>query len=227
MTSGGFWGLIQCHPMNAPTSKFITCRCRHCNKGIEFDASDFQKGETRNAVCPHCHLETILFVPANSKPPEDKPVPPITNSFKGTLLDYSIQTNKGIISGDNGQRYSFQGSDWKEVSKHPTKGDRVDFIAVGQTASEIYEIAGTQSSPAFASTHGKRPTEYQGFYRSSDEKTLGGVCGGLAHKTGFNRSGWQIIFVFLSLLWLMGVVVYIVMWVGFKALPTKGIKFSD
>jgi hypothetical protein len=53
--------------MNKPASKFITCRCQHCDGGIEFDASTFDKGETRTATCPHCGLETILFVPAPPK----------------------------------------------------------------------------------------------------------------------------------------------------------------
>ena len=30
------------------------------------------------------------------------------------------------------------------------------------------------------------PSEYSGIYRSSDEKILVGLCGGLAHKLGFN-----------------------------------------
>lgn len=44
------------------TSRFVTCRCHHCKGGIEFDASDFQAGETRPVECPHCHKETIVYV---------------------------------------------------------------------------------------------------------------------------------------------------------------------
>lgn len=42
---------------------FVTCACRVCNKHIEFDASDLAPGETRNIECPHCNMETVLFVP--------------------------------------------------------------------------------------------------------------------------------------------------------------------
>jgi hypothetical protein len=45
------------------SARFVTCHCQHCNGAIEFDATDFAKGETRAAECPHCRLETILFVP--------------------------------------------------------------------------------------------------------------------------------------------------------------------
>lgn len=43
--------------------QFVICPCRHCNGKIEFDASRFEKGETRAAECPHCHMETLLFIP--------------------------------------------------------------------------------------------------------------------------------------------------------------------
>jgi len=55
------------NPPNEPPH-FVICRCQHCDGNIEFDACDFDKGETRNAECPHCHLETVLFIP-QSKPP--------------------------------------------------------------------------------------------------------------------------------------------------------------
>ena len=49
---------------NAPNeTRFVVCRCQHCDGGIEFDANGFEKGETRTADCPHCNLETIIFVP--------------------------------------------------------------------------------------------------------------------------------------------------------------------
>jgi Holliday junction DNA helicase RuvB len=44
------------------TPRFVICRCHHCDGGIEFDASDFQAGETRPVECPHCHKETIISV---------------------------------------------------------------------------------------------------------------------------------------------------------------------
>jgi hypothetical protein len=57
--------------MDAPAnkSKFVTCQCQHCEGHIEFDGSDFQKGETRKAECPHCHLETVISVPKQRVPP--------------------------------------------------------------------------------------------------------------------------------------------------------------
>ncbi len=45
--------------MKASDPKFAKCSCQYCNGHIEFDAA--QAGET--SACPHCGLETKLFVP--------------------------------------------------------------------------------------------------------------------------------------------------------------------
>jgi hypothetical protein len=49
--------------------QYVTCHCEHCDGGIEFDASGFDKGETRAVECPHCHHETVIFVPEQEKTP--------------------------------------------------------------------------------------------------------------------------------------------------------------
>jgi hypothetical protein len=62
--------------MNIPpdaSPRFVTCPCQYCNGGIEFDASDLQKGETCSVQCSHCLLETIIFVPPSIAPPPVSP----------------------------------------------------------------------------------------------------------------------------------------------------------
>lgn len=55
--------------------------------------------------------------------------------MKGSILDFSIQTNTGIISGDDQNRYNFTGAEWR--GQHPpARGDRVDFD-VDNTGSAI------------------------------------------------------------------------------------------
>ena len=49
--------------------------------------------------------------------------------MKGSILDFSIQHNTGFISGDDNQRYSFNGADWRS-ERPPSRGDRVDFIVI-------------------------------------------------------------------------------------------------
>lgn|ERR1035437_372053 len=64
--------------MEASQTNYVTCKCQNCNGVIEFDASNFAKGETRTVECPHCHLETIIFAHLSSAPspsPTNKPAP--------------------------------------------------------------------------------------------------------------------------------------------------------
>jgi len=57
--------------------------------------------------------------------------------MKGKILDYSIQESKGLIAGDDGNRYSFQNSEWKGA-KAPSINQRVDFEIDGKNATGIY-----------------------------------------------------------------------------------------
>lgn len=62
--------------------------------------------------------------------------------MKGTILDFSIQNNNGIISGEDQKRYTFTGSEWKD-SVSPQRGIKVDFDLdmVGQAVG-IYKVLG-------------------------------------------------------------------------------------
>ena len=57
--------------------------------------------------------------------------------MKGKILDYSIQESKGIISGDDGQRYSFENKEWKS-SELPKVNQVVDFEVDEKNAKGIY-----------------------------------------------------------------------------------------
>lgn len=66
----------------------------------------------------------------------------------GQILDYSIQTNTGFISGDDGNRYTFTGADWEE-SGPPRVGTRVDFASEGNVATAIYnELPANNAAPS-------------------------------------------------------------------------------
>lgn len=57
--------------------------------------------------------------------------------MKGTILDYTLQQSKGLISAEDGQRYHFTNAEWKS-SEFPAAGQAVDFEADGDEAVEIY-----------------------------------------------------------------------------------------
>lgn len=65
--------------------------------------------------------------------------------MRGTVLNFSIQTNQGFISGDDGKRYNFVGSDWN-LSNTPIQGARVDFDVDNNRAFSIYEDPTTTSA---------------------------------------------------------------------------------
>lgn len=57
--------------------------------------------------------------------------------MKGSILEFSIQTNEGLISGDDNQRYQFTGSEWR-ASEAPTRGMRVDFEPRDLVATGVF-----------------------------------------------------------------------------------------
>ena len=67
--------------------------------------------------------------------------------MKGQVLDFSIQTNSGIISGEDQNRYQFSGTEWRD-QKPPARGDSVDFSHDNAgNALQIYRALQQKSSP--------------------------------------------------------------------------------
>lgn len=56
---------------------------------------------------------------------------------KGKILNYDLQNNIGVISGNDGERYKFTKADWK-TEKQPIVNQVVDFSIAGNNAQEIY-----------------------------------------------------------------------------------------
>ena len=76
-----------------PVPNYVTCPCQHCSGKIEFDANQLDAAENTTVPCPHCGLETIIFVP------QQQGVPPIISdeSFNLRLTeDAKCQTDLGI-----------------------------------------------------------------------------------------------------------------------------------
>ena len=67
--------------------------------------------------------------------------------MKGQILNYSIQTNSGDISGDDGNRYSFAGTEWKGEAL-PSRGLYVDFAIQGDQAASIYAALDSDTASA-------------------------------------------------------------------------------
>lgn len=63
---------------------------------------------------------------------------------------------------------------------------KVDFETVERTAQGVYI---DPLPPSGWGEHLVMEAPYDGFYRSSDDKMIAGVCAGLAHKWQVNRGG--------------------------------------
>lgn len=57
--------------------------------------------------------------------------------MKGKILNFTDKTKVGIISAENGDRYSFSITDWKGES-FPKTNQRVDFTIQDSFANDIY-----------------------------------------------------------------------------------------
>jgi hypothetical protein len=120
--------------MSANTPRYVTCHCEYCNGGIEFDANDLKGVKTTTVECPHCHMETIIFVPKtqSARPAQTIPdvatapptISPTQDGFSIlTIGDIGITRNKVITPNGTG---SLADSQWilsdmsRTESKIPT-----------------------------------------------------------------------------------------------------------
>lgn len=66
--------------------------------------------------------------------------------MKGRILDFNLQASEGVISGDNGNRYTFTTSEWKSTEVNPENGIEVDFVGQDGVAISIYVQAKKENS---------------------------------------------------------------------------------
>jgi putative phage-type endonuclease len=62
-------------PADQKTPRYVTCRCQHCDGHIEFDANEFTE-DNSIVPCPHCGLETKIFIPASQTEKVSTELPP-------------------------------------------------------------------------------------------------------------------------------------------------------
>jgi phage shock protein PspC (stress-responsive transcriptional regulator) len=138
--------------------------------------------------------------------------PPISaeENMRGAIIHFAIKDGTGFISGDDGVRYEFKGSEW-HADGFPEAGTAVDFVVEAGAAKNLFRI-------------GKAPPENpdtDGLYKSSDDKILLGVCAGIAHKFGVNRTGLRVLTFLLCLFLWVPVFIYLGLGIILKAKPTR------
>jgi phage shock protein PspC (stress-responsive transcriptional regulator) len=128
----------------------------------------------------------------------------------GSVLHFSVADNQGLISGDDGTRYRFVGSDWRAAGL-PLAGTRIDFVGEQGIAKEIFA-----AQPKIEVSSAEA-----GLYRSSDQVLVGGVCAGLAHRSGIPVWVMRVLVVALSLfLWWATIPLYVAACLTLPRRPT-------
>ncbi len=119
--------------------------------------------------------------------------------MKGQILDFSIQSNTGVIGGDDQNRYQFSGSDWKGQS-HPARGQFVDFEirGLGQAAN-IYQISVPSALGAQYGQKSRIAAAILAFF-------LGGFG---IHKFYLGQIGWGIIYLLFCWTFIPSIVAFI------------------
>ena len=62
--------------------------------------------------------------------------------MRGRVLTYDQLRGEGLISAENGERYTFAGIEWKSPPHQLRAGAGVDFSPAGSAAVGIYSLAG-------------------------------------------------------------------------------------
>jgi len=74
--------------------------------------------------------------------------------MKGQVLTFDPLKGEGIISGEDGSRYSFGGSSWRGAGGAPRAGLQVDFSPSGEAAEDVFPLAGANPlADAFGPGH--------------------------------------------------------------------------
>ena len=108
--------------------------------------------------------------------------------MKGRLLGFSVQTNSGIISGDDGKRYTFIGAQWRETTI-PQRGMYVDFEVQDTEALGVYRAVGGSGGGSGSRSGSKAGSGSGSGSRSGSKAGSGSGSGNWSgSKAG---SGWR------------------------------------
>jgi TM2 domain-containing membrane protein YozV len=76
--------------------------------------------------------------------------------MRGHVLGVDTRTGEGMITGEDGKRYSFRPPDWAHRGE-PAIGLYVDFEATESRALSIFPVPGAQNAPATIGTGAYQP----------------------------------------------------------------------
>jgi phage shock protein PspC (stress-responsive transcriptional regulator) len=149
--------------------------------------------------------------------PTQEPKAAPARSLEGRVLDWNKVKFSGLILGVDGLRYKFSAKEWRSDFQLPAPGAIVNFEVRDSDAVSIYVTSAPESAVAKPVAARAAAREMPEWYRSSDDKQFGGVCGGLADKWNRNTSLIRLVFLMLVP---FAITFYIIMWLSLPECKT-------
>jgi len=120
--------------------------------------------------------------------------------MKGNIINYNIQDSSGIISAEDGQRYTFTNSEWKD-DKSPKANQKVDFEINDKEVKDIFVLSA--DSPSINTDEIKE--KFENFKNSDNVQNLQSniqntMKNGIQNKFGFAVSIITVLAFFLPLM---------------------------
>jgi Holliday junction DNA helicase RuvB subunit len=103
-------------PADQPAPNFVNCPCQYCSGKIEFDANQLDAAANTTVPCPHCGLETIIFVPEQKVPPVISDIKSLPSRIGQVLSRFSHKTGDAQWESDLGIAY-FRQKNYSDAAK--------------------------------------------------------------------------------------------------------------
>ena len=103
----------------------MTCPCQHCSGKIEFDANQLDPAENTTVPCPHCELETMIFVP-------EQKVPPVVSSDE----DFHLRPAREVEHEEEMRKISMAADTQINLENTHAQNDGVPPVLAGESSSK-------------------------------------------------------------------------------------------
>lgn len=133
--------------------------------------------------------------------------------MNGRVFSYSVQDNAGIISGDDGRRYTFEGPQWREQDL-PVQGAHVDFQVAADTDQAVSIYLVREEAPT--TTLGEKNKVVAGILA-----ILFGALGAHKFYLGYSGQGALLLVLFIlgiALLFVFGIGLFVLLVIGIISL---------
>jgi hypothetical protein len=120
-------------PSNQPAPRYVVCDCQHCDGHIEFDANEFAE-ENSIVPCPHCGLETKIFIPIS----QAEKVPP---KLPSSVANPNTARREGFFCGTSEILQERAGDEYPVVSAPDLTEDQIRSVGKRQNddmAAKLY-----------------------------------------------------------------------------------------